>query len=1092
MDVAAAADVDVVFITKYLKSAPGAYAIDKYGNSIRIEIDYSRFVHIQVLIEDRSKFESAVKLFAASNSPAAAAYRLIERIDYHENGANLRSCITPEDVLQNKVVGESCCFIYLTVYGQRYINTIGRFLELNKRYFGIYEVSSSCAYNSWYHGNRTNNNTLHYFRHHKRNNREFQPFSSFDLKTQKYITAQQQTHHHNIPKHKICSFDIEMVSDKETNSFPTGCGLHDRIVAISVVVEIVSDSIPSETQRVDTICFLLLPPTCNDKEEEEELILTLQSVGNKKFDVRYFSTEFELLSTFCKFMYTEMDASIIIGYNILNFDLPVLLNRMIFYGIAFQYHNIKTINSGINSNSASFIFGEKFQIIDVFLAIKEMYSRDYESFSLNSMAKTILGESKDDISFSKLNVLYQEDNDTMGSNDRQNANHYQLIDKLCRYVIKDSEICLNLYTRLKIENDILPILNVCYCDAIDYHKNISGRIRSFFTVEFPANGMLCPKYITERQGSQQQNCNTTYEGATVLKARRAIHTVSVSNEKLFVLDFTSLYPNIIREFNLSHGYVFTDSEHNLDSSSSLFRKVGQYYTLNSAIFSSPLAVVVNVLLDRRKECQNSGNCSLANAYKKTVNSIYGNLALSKETLYLAMLVTLCGRNIHKQVCDFISDQTNFCGDKVVLLYGDTDSFFIKCIDGYSVLQRINEDFIKGALQLTYISLSVDYVATIVIFLAEKKSYLLQLENKKIIKRGLQRKQISTRFIEHCDQFISNLFDLIYKHRNEFSSSAESVSTLSETGQMKSKSVFLKAYETLVWDTVANILNNSRLEEYVFTCNYRPFFEYSSMNSFPVKCSFRYEKHIAQNTEETIDSHESDEIRYCIILSSFDKTNNRGKKKDSFEFFDNVIKYNLRVDRVEYIERVFNFLSNIEKHILDCNIFLKVCAEFRQKETFGVEPQTKSLFKPTETMMWYYRYDDSRITFYYDKIFTELSDINFSLWENRDLNVVQTLLTIDSSFNLRHVNGVPFIFDETKEYMRLNKLSKLNVLLHPVDGNDVKVRDEKSLLKFLSLFYVQKRRLNQTDCKESCCYYYIEPGILIIYEKLKRIFKLIVA
>ncbi|KAK7300636.1 hypothetical protein RJT34_11484 [Clitoria ternatea] len=173
----------------------------------------------------------------------------------------------------------------------------------------------------------------------------------------------------------------------------------------------------------------------------------------------------------------------------------------------------------------------------------------------------------------------------------------------------------------------------------------------------------------------------SYAGGLVLEPKKGLY-----DKYILLLDFNSLYPSIIQEYNICFTTVERSSE-------------GSFPCLPSTKTTGVLPMVLKNLVDRRKKVKSlikdeknkNANASikiqqwdiLQQALKLTANSMYGCLGFSNSRFYakpLAELVTLQGREILQSTVDLVQNNLN-----LEVIYGDTDSIMI-----YSGLDNIKE------------------------------------------------------------------------------------------------------------------------------------------------------------------------------------------------------------------------------------------------------------------------------------------------------------------------------------------------------------------------------------------------------------------
>ncbi|XP_057449530.1 DNA polymerase alpha catalytic subunit-like [Lotus japonicus] len=184
---------------------------------------------------------------------------------------------------------------------------------------------------------------------------------------------------------------------------------------------------------------------------------------------------------------------------------------------------------------------------------------------------------------------------------------------------------------------------------------------------------------------------SSYAGGLVLEPKKGLY-----DKYILLLDFNSLYPSIIQEYNI----CFTTVERSLD---------GSFPCLPSSKTTGVLPELLENLVERRKMVKSWMKAASGlyyqqleirqQALKLTANSMYGCLGFSNSRFYakpLAELITLQGREILQSTVDLVQNNLN-----LEVIYGDTDSIMIysglddigkaKALAG-KVIQEVNKKY----------------------------------------------------------------------------------------------------------------------------------------------------------------------------------------------------------------------------------------------------------------------------------------------------------------------------------------------------------------------------------------------------------------
>ena len=258
---------------------------------------------------------------------------------------------------------------------------------------------------------------------------------------------------------------------------------------------------------------------------------------------------------------------------------------------------------------------------------------------------------------------------------------------------------------------------------------------------FHKEGHLPPEKLTwkDRKAIETGNLDETttkgnekkkgpkYAGGLVLEPKKGLYT-----NYILLLDFNSLYPSIIQEYNL----CFTTTD--------IFPPIGE--VSDDWLPSVPppqddgiLPRQIRALVERRREVKklmkgerDETEYSRLNirqlGLKLTANSMYGCLGFSASRFFaqpLAALITAKGREILKQTQDFVAKM----GLEVV--YGDTDSIMINSnSDDYKHVMQLGNK-IKKEINKHYrlLEIDIDGAYKSLLLLKKKKYAALAVEKK---------------------------------------------------------------------------------------------------------------------------------------------------------------------------------------------------------------------------------------------------------------------------------------------------------------------------------------------------------------------------
>ena len=233
-----------------------------------------------------------------------------------------------------------------------------------------------------------------------------------------------------------------------------------------------------------------------------------------------------------------------------------------------------------------------------------------------------------------------------------------------------------------------------------------------------------------------------YEGGLVLEPKRGYY-----DHIVLLLDFNSLYPSIIQEYNLCFTTVERKATHGLDGN-----PIGGDVALNDQEFveedekpdkslkAAILPGILKSLVEKRKHVKDLLKAEKSEerrqqldirqkAIKLTANSMYGCLGFSHSRFHakaIAALITRTGREILQQTVDIAQNKVT----GIEVIYGDTDSIMIatKSLNLQDSL-KLGRD-LKNEVNRLYncLEIEIDGVFRSLLLLKKKKYAALKYDN----------------------------------------------------------------------------------------------------------------------------------------------------------------------------------------------------------------------------------------------------------------------------------------------------------------------------------------------------------------------------
>ena len=420
---------------------------------------------------------------------------------------------------------------------------------------------------------------------------------------------------------------------------------------------------------------------------------------------------------------------LLITYNGDGFDLPYLYNRANRLGIdrqknpLYMMRDSATLTDGVHLDLYRTMSNRAFQIY--------AFGQKYSDFSLNSVAKGLLGEKKIDYGVELGNLtLYQTAN----------------------YCQNDARITYNLtsFNNDLLMNLLIVISRIARMPIDDISRmGVSQWIRSLLYYEHRQNGILIPRRqeLDNRSSDVSNDAiikDKKFRGGLVVEPQVGIHF------DVTVMDFASLYPSIIKVKNLSYETVRCSHD---ECKKNTIPQTNHWVCtkkngLTSVLIGSLRDLRVNYYKNMAKKDTLTAEerqlfTVVSQALKVILNASYGVMGAEIFPLYFlpaAEATTATGRHI-------ILSTINKCKESGIdVLYGDTDSLFVK-----KPTPKQIEDIITSAKIDHNVELEIDKEYRYVVLSSRKKNYLGVTKNGKVDVKGLTGKK------SHTPPFIKTLF-----------------------------------------------------------------------------------------------------------------------------------------------------------------------------------------------------------------------------------------------------------------------------------------------------------------------------------------------
>ncbi|XP_067434009.1 DNA polymerase alpha catalytic subunit [Thunnus thynnus] len=471
------------------------------------------------------------------------------------------------------------------------------------------------------------------------------------------------------PPITVMSISLKTVQNPKTHQ--------NEIVSLAALVhyQFHMDKAPPQPPYQSHFCVVSKPTDCIFPYDFKDV------VKKKNGRVEIASTERTLLGFFLAKMH-KIDPDVLVGHDIFGFDLEVLLQRINVCKVPHWSKMGRLRRSNMPKLGGRSAFAEKSAtcgrlVCDVEISAKELIR--CKSYHLTELTAQVLKTERVTIPQENIKNLYSDSPHLL-------------------YLLELTWTDAKLILQMMCELNVLPL-------ALQI-TNIAGNVmsRTLMGGRSERNEFLLlhafhdKNYIVPDKPSFKKTQLETVEGEEDLDAgkgkrkKKAAYAgglvldpkVGFYDKFVLLLDFNSLYPSIIQEFNICFTTVQREAQNarkkNEDDESEEIPEIP-----DSDLDMGILPKEIRKLVERRRQVkqlmkQQDINPDLylqydirQKALKLTANSMYGCLGFSYSRFYakpLAALVTHKGREILMHTKDMVQKMN------LEVIYGDTDSIMI--------------------------------------------------------------------------------------------------------------------------------------------------------------------------------------------------------------------------------------------------------------------------------------------------------------------------------------------------------------------------------------------------------------------------------
>lgn len=527
------------------------------------------------------------------------------------------------------------------------------------------------------------------------------PLTSMDLDDSKMPEFIQRP-----PPFTAMSISMKTVMNSQTNL--------NEIAMISLMVHhsVNIDGATSESNQKNVSCITLIRQL-----ENASLPLNFnETCKDRKMNSQFIASERGLLNCAIANIH-RFDPDIYVGHNFVGFDLDVLLHRMRHFKIdkwsrigRLRRSQFPKLQAGVGGMGES-TFAERQVVSGRLMCDSYLMSRDLvkaKSYSLSNLTSQELKIERPEVDYEKVPQFYANAGDLVWLMQHCENDAYlsmRLIYQLMAIPLTKqlTNLAGNLWSRTLLggrseRNEYLLLHEFTKSGYVvpDRPSHMTNNSASHSKKPTKSKD---PKTAENNQSNEEdlhpeddivEQAKTTssrrkpaYSGGLVLEPKKGLY-----DKYVLLLDFNSLYPSIIQEFNI----CFTTVKRNsfADSLSDELPELPE-----AGLPQGILPKLLATLVQRRKQVKgimkstdkSSDEYAQLNirqqALKLTANSMYGCLGFTKSRFFakpMAMLITAKGREILQNT---VKEAEENLGLDVI--YGDTDSIMV-----YTATENLTE------------------------------------------------------------------------------------------------------------------------------------------------------------------------------------------------------------------------------------------------------------------------------------------------------------------------------------------------------------------------------------------------------------------
>ncbi|MDH5426179.1 MAG: DNA polymerase II [Gammaproteobacteria bacterium] len=402
-------------------------------------------------------------------------------------------------------------------------------------------------------------------------------------------------------------------------------------------------------------------------------------------DIEYLADEKVLLQRFLKWI-EEIDPDVFIGWNVINFDFWFLQKKadQLKLPLTIGRNKAKAYwRQQQNDENRHFLMIPGRVVLDGIDTLKSA-TYSFSSFSLESVGHELLGRGK-----------------LIGDGQKHGTDHHDPLYKakeiqrqfreekatLAAYNLEDCQLVWDIFNKTELVNFAIERARLTGLEM----DRVGGSVAAFDNLYLPR---------LHRKGYVAPNIGD-YEAGLSAPGGYVMESVPGMHDSVLVLDYKSLYPSIIRTFNVDpYGRIAALDEEEGDT-------IAGY---DGASFSKKQHILPGIIAQlwlARDKAKAEKNNALSQAIKIIMNSFYGVLGTPGCRIHDSRLTSSITKRSHDvilQTVELIED----AGYSVI--YGDTDSVFVSLGKRFENQQAdvIGRQLTEHVNQFWQVSLKAEY------------------------------------------------------------------------------------------------------------------------------------------------------------------------------------------------------------------------------------------------------------------------------------------------------------------------------------------------------------------------------------------------